>query len=125
MFNFFKNLFMSNLKKERLRKEQIRGTIKQLMKVRGLRSISITNYHKWKKQDSNEWLHSLKIDIQDGYLHMYGFRNSKDDTRAGKRLENISIEQYNDAYMQVMNIINDEEKIPSNVKRNILVKLAR
>lgn len=125
MFNFFKNLFMSSLKKEKLRKEQIRGTIKQLMKVRGLRSISVTNYHKWKKQDSNEWLHSLKIDIQDGYLHMYGFRNSKDDTRAGKRLENISIEQYNDAYMQVMNIIDDEEKIPSNVKRNILVKLAR
>lgn len=125
MFDFFKNLFMSNLKKERLRKEQIRGTIKQLMKVRGLRSISVTNYHKWKKQDSNEWLHSLKIDIQNGYLHMYGFRNSKYDTRAGKRLENLSIEQYNDAYMQVMNIIDDEEKIPSNVKRNILVKLAR
>lgn len=116
---------MPSLKKEKLRKEQIRGTIKQLMKVRGLRSISVTNYHKWKKQDSNEWLHSLKIDIQDGYLHMYGFRNSKDDTRAGKRLENLSIEQYNDAYMQVMNIIDDEEKIPSNVKRNILVKLAR
>ena len=125
MFNFFKNLFMPSLKKEKLRKEQIRGTIKQLMKVRGLRSISVTNYHKWKKQDSNEWLHSLKIDIQDGYLHMYGFRNSKDDTRAGKRLENLSIEQYNDAYMQVMNIIDDEEKMPSNVKRNILVKLAR
>ena len=125
MIEFIKNFFMSKNKKENFRKEQIRGTIKQLMKVRGLRSISITNYNKWKRQEGNQWLHSLKFDIQDGYLYMYGFRKSENDSRAGERLENLSIDQYDEAYTQVRNILADEDKIPSNVKRNILVKMAR
>lgn len=125
MIEFIKKIFMSKNKKENFRKEQIRGTIKQLMKVRGLRSISITNYNKWKKQEESQWLHSLKIDIQDGYLYMYGFRKSRNDNRAGKRLENLSLDQYDEAYAQVRNIFEDEDKIPSNVKRNILVKIDR
>ena len=116
---------MSKNKKENFRKEQIRGTIKQLMKVRGLRSISIANYNKWKMKEKNKWLHSLKLDIQDGYLYLYGFRKSENDSRAGERLENLSIDQYNEAYTQIMDILADEDKIPSNVKRNILVKIAR
>ena len=116
---------MQKVKKENFHKEQIRGTIKQLMKVRGLRSISITNYNKWKRQEDNQWLHSLKFDIQDGYLYMYGFRKSENDSRAGERLENLSIDQYDEAYTQVRNILADEDKIPSNIKRNILVKMAR
>ena len=116
---------MSKNKKENFRKEQIRGTIKQLMKVRGLRSISITNYNKWKRQEENQWLHSLKLDIQDGYLYMYGFRKSENDSRAGERLENLSIDQYDEAYRQVRNILADEDKIPSNIKRNILIKMSR
>ena len=116
---------MQKVKKENFRKEQIRGTIKQLMKVRGLRSISIANYYKWKMKEKNKWLHSLKLDIQDGYLYLYGFRKSENDSRAGERLENLSIDQYNEAYTQIMDILADEDKIPSNVKRNILVKMAR
>ena len=125
MFEFVKIFFMSKNKKENFRKEQIRGTIKQLMKVRGLRSISIANYNKWKRQEENQWLHSLKLDIQDGYLYMYGFRKSENDSRAGERLENLSIDQYNEAYTQIMDILDDEDNIPSNVKRNILVNIAR
>ena len=125
MFEFIKIFFMTKNKKENSRKEQIRGTIKQLMKVRGLRSISITNYNKWKRQEENQWLHSLKLDIQDVYLYMYGFRKSENDSRAGERLENLSIDQYDEAYTQVKNILADEDKIPSNIKRNILVKMAR
>lgn len=125
MFEFIKFCFMSKNKKENFRKEQIRGTIKQLMKVRGLRSISIANYNKWKMKEKNKWLHSLKLDIQDGYLYLYGFRKSENDSRAGERLENLSIDQYNEAYTQIMDILADEDKIPSNVKRNILVKIAR
>lgn len=125
MFEFVKFFFMSKNKKENFRKEQIRGTIKQLMKVRGLRSISIANYNKWNGQEENQWLHSLKLDIQDGYLYMYGFRKSENDSRSGERLENLSIDQYDEAYTQVMNILADEDKIPSNVKRNILVKIGR
>lgn len=125
MFEFIKFCFMSKNKKENFRKEQIRGTIKQLMKVRGLRTISIANYNKWKMKEKNKWLHSLKLDIQDGYLYLYGFRKSENDSRAGERLENLSIDQYNEAYTQIMDILADEDKIPSNVKRNILVKIAR
>ena len=125
MLSFIKKIFMQKVKKENFRKEQIRGTIKQLMKVRGLRSISIANYNKWKMKEKNKWLHSLKLDIQDGYLYMYGFRKSENDSRAGERLENLSIDQYNEAYTQIMDILADEDKIPSNVKRNILVKIAR
>ena len=125
MLSFIKKIFMQKVKKENFRKEQIRGTIKQLMKVRGLRSISIANYYKWKMKEKNKWLHSLKLDIQDGYLYLYGFRKSENDSRAGERLENLSIDQYNEAYTQIMDILADEDKIPSNVKRNILVKIAR
>ena len=125
MLSFIKKIFMQKVKKENFRKEQIRGTIKRLMKVRGLRSISIANYNKWKGQEENQWLHSLKLDIQDGYLYLYGFRKSDNDFRAGERLENLSIDQYNEAYTQIMDILADEDKIPSNVKRNILVKIAR
>lgn len=125
MLSFIKKIFMQKVKKENFHKEQIRGTIKQLMKVRGLRSISIANYNKWKKKEKNKWLHSLKLDIQDGYLYLYGFRKSENDSRAGERLENLSIDQYNEAYTQIMDILADEDNIPSNVKRNILVKIAR
>lgn len=125
MLSFIKKIFMQKVKKENFRKEQIRGTIKQLMKVRGLRSISIANYNKWNMKEKNKWLHSLKLDIQDGYLYFYGFRKSENDSRAGERLENLSIDQYNEAYTQIMDILADEDKIPSNVKRNILVKIAR
>lgn len=116
---------MQKVKKENFHKEQICGTIKQLMKVRGLRSISIANYNKWKMKEKNKWLHSLKLDIQDGYLYLYGFRKSENDSRAGERLENLSIDQYDEAYRQVRNILADEDKIPSNIKRNILIKMSR
>ena len=118
---------MSKTKKENFRKEQIRGTIKQLMRVRGLRSISISNYEHWKNKESNnnQWLHSLKLDLQDGYLYFYGYRDVVGDTRAGKRLEDLSMEQYSYASNQVESILNDEAEIPSNLKRNILVKMAR
>lgn len=118
---------MSKAKKENFRKEQIRGTIKQLMRVRGLRSISISNYEHWKNKESNnnQWLHSLKLDLQDGYLYFYGYRDVVGDTRAGKRLKDLSMEQYSYASNQVENILNDESEIPSNLKRNILVKMAR
>ena len=125
MLSFIKKIFMQKVKKENFHKEQIRGTIKQLMKVRGLRSISIANYNKWKMKEKNKWFHSLKLDIQDRYLYLYGFRKSENDSRAGERLENLSIDQYNEAYTQIMDILADEDKIPSNVKRNILVKIAR
>ena len=56
---------------------------------------------------------------------MYGFRKSENDSRAGERLENLSIDQYDEAYRQVRNILADEDKIPSNIKRNILIKMSR
>lgn len=49
----------------------------------------------------------------------------ENDSRAGERLENLSFDQYDEAYTQVINILADEHKMPSNVKRNILVKMGR
>jgi hypothetical protein len=124
MFGSFKNLLMSRTKKENFKKEQIRGTIKQLMRVRGLRSISIANYAKYKHTESS-WLHSMKLDLMDGYLYLYGFPENPLDKRAGQRLENLTIEQYDEAYRNVENILNEEDNIPSKIKRNILVKVSR
>ena len=60
-------------------KEEYRGTIKQIMKVRGLRTISLANYNDWagKKNDYANGIHSFKIDIQDGYVNAYGFSKTK------------------------------------------------
>ena len=53
------------MKKFDLKKEEFRGSIKQLMTVRGLRMINLANYNAWAgnvdKKLAN--IHSIKIDI--------------------------------------------------------------
>lgn len=108
-------------------KEQYRGTIKQIMKVRGLRTISLSNYNQWKggAPGANE-IHSLKLDIQDGYLNIYGYGSTKNGKPVcGEAIQDASASLYKNAYDQVMNLIADENKIPGSVRRNILVRLAR
>ena len=113
-----------------LQKEEFRGTLKQIMKVRGLRTISLSNYNAWKgnTQDVLEGIHSVKLDIMSGYLNIYGYGTL---SKTGKfacsdvAIENASAETYRDVYRQVINILNDEASIPGKVRRNILVRVAR
>lgn len=124
MFNF-KNFFkMKNLNYQ---KEQYRGTIKQIMKVRGLRTISLANYNTWKgnENDVKNGVHSLKLDIQDGYLNIYGYKQNTAKVTCGAEIEDASVDTYRNAYEQVMSIIGDEHSIPYKVRKNILVKLSR
>lgn len=102
-------------------KELYRGTIKQIMKVRGLRTISLANYMDWLKLPNETGVHSLKLDVQDGYVNIYGYNNN----RCGEQINDASAELYEGVYKQVMDIIHNENKIPSKVKRNILVKVFR
>ena len=75
-------------------KEQYRGTLKQIMKVRGLRTISIANYINWLNANGEKLevpsIHSLKLDIQDGYINAYGWNGKK----CGGKIEDFSADGY-------------------------------
>ena len=103
-------------------KELYRGTIKQIMKVRGLRTISLDNYNKWLKRQNTTGVHSLKLDIQDGYINAYQYNNNG---RCGTIINDAPTELYASVYQQVNEILEREGEIPTNVRRNILVKLSR
>lgn len=111
------------------KKEEYRGTVKQIMKVRGLRTISLANYNDWAgiENDYENGVHSLKIDIQDGYVNAYGFGTTKNGKRvcSTEAIQDASADFYKKVYDSVMTIVANEGKIPSKVRRNILVPLAR
>lgn len=106
-------------------KEQCRGTLKQIMKVRGLRTISIANYISWLNENGcnfgNPTVHSLKIDIQDGYINAYGWNGQK----CGNKIDDLSPEEYGNVLALVNSMLIDEGKMPYKVKRNIFVKMCR
>lgn len=108
-------------KKPNYEKELYRGTIKQIMKVRGLRTISLSNYNEWNGTKNEIGVHSLKLDVQNGYVNIYGYKNN----RCGEQINDVTAEMYAGVYKQVMDIINNEHAIPSKIKRNILVKVFR
>lgn len=120
----FKNLFKMK-KSLNVQKEQYRGTIKQIMKVRGLRTISLANYNRWKGNDVDVEtdVHSLKLDVQDGYLNIFSYKPNSQ--RCGLEIENASAETYRKVYNQVMGLLEEEGNIPYKVRKNILVKLCR
>ena len=109
-------------------KEQCRGTLKQIMKVRGLRTISIANYINWLNNNSSDGIkydksdvHSLKIDLQDGYINAYGWNGNK----CGSKIEDLSADEYRVVLSTVNSILLDESRIPYRIKRNIFVKMCR
>lgn len=128
MFKRLINFFMKNSKNPNYLKEQYRGTLKQIMKVRGLRTISLNNYHKWKGDENNaSGVHSLKLDVQSGYINVYGYETSKSNKPvcSSVAFQDVPASTYHDVYNDVMNIIKDESSIPYNVRKNILVRVAR
>jgi hypothetical protein len=106
-------------------KEQSRGTLKQIMKVRGLRTISIANYVNWLNANgsnlSRPKVHSVKLDLQDGYINAYGWNGN----RCGEKIEDLSANDYAAVLLFVNNALNKEVEIPYRVKRNIFVKMCR
>ena len=128
MFKRLINFFMKSSKNLNYVKEQYRGTLKQIMKVRGLRTISLNNYHKWKGDENNaSGVHSLKLDVQSGYINVYGYNTAKSNKLvcSAEAFQDVPASIYRDVYEDVMNIIKDESSIPYNVRKNILVRVAR
>ena len=120
---------MRTKKTTNYKKEEYRGTIKQIMKVRGLRTISLANYNDWagKKNDYANGVHSFKIDIQDGYVNAYGFSKTKkgEYTCSKEAIQDATADFYKNAYDAVMDVIQNEANIPSKIRRNILVSVSR
>lgn len=106
-------------------KEQCRGTLKQIMKVRGLRTISIANYVNWLNSNGSNLsmpsVHSLKLDLQDGYINAYGWNGSK----CGEKIEDLDADGYATVLFYVNNALKRENEIPYRTKRNIFVKMCR
>lgn len=97
-----KYIFGKLMKTPNYQKEQYRGTIKQIMKVRGLRTISLANYNKWVNEASVNGVHSLKLDIQDGYMNIYGYSKSG---RCGDVINDAPAELYESVFNQVNDIL--------------------
>lgn len=128
--NLFKILKAMRAKKiTNYKKEEYRGTIKQIMKVRGLRTISLANYNEWAGlgNDYENGVHSFKINIQDGYVNAYGFGTTKKGKHvcSTEAIQDATADFYKKAYDNVMAIITNEDKIPAKVRRNILVPVSR
>jgi hypothetical protein len=131
MFKKLKSIIAmkKNRKSMDIRKEEYRGTLKQIMKVRGLRTISLNNYNNWKGNVSDmDGVHSVKLDIMSGYLNIYGYGTA---AKSGKpvcsetAIDDASAATYKNVYDQVMAILDDEKNIPYRVRKNILVRVAR
>ena len=112
------------MKKFDLKKEEFIGSIKQLMSVRGLRMINIANYNAWAGNVDNKLvnIHSIKIDIMTGFVNLYANGNGN---RAGVKLDNVPVDLYKKVYNRVLEIFKNEGNIPSDLKRNILVRVSR
>lgn len=126
----FNNLKFNNMAKfmkkiqNGYEKFQIRGAIKEIMRNYGLRSISLSNYFKYLNTTPTvKDVHSVKYDIMNGYIKVHKYRDN--DTRCGEVYDTVDINTYKSAYNTILDILNDEDKIPSKIKRNILVKVNR
>ena len=119
LYKFMKQIFD-------YRKEEYRGTLKQIMKVRGLRTISLANYIKWLRsigEDVDDCpVHSLKIDLQDGYINAFAYGTNE---KCGVKIDDADAREYRCAKKLVNDLLKREHEIPTSVKRNILVKISR
>ena len=111
-----------NRAKTSYEKYQLRGAIKEIMRNYGLRTISLANYNDWSGDEDNKTVHSVKYDIMNGYIHLYGY---KEDGRCGAAFDSVGVDMYNHVYNRILHILKNEEAIPYKFKRNILVKVNR
>ena len=110
-------------------KLSLRASLKDMMKMRSLRTINVYNYRLWKygknADNYSPWLHSLKLNVLNGYMDVFGPRSGMPDHRSGNIIEDVTLSQYKEVYDIVKEILSDEASIPAKVKRNILVKINR
>lgn len=108
-------------------KFQIRGAIKEIMRNYGLRTISIKNYFDF-IGETNETLknvHSVKYDIMNGYIKIYGYKPNDSKKRYGEAKENVNNATYKAIYNVLESLLKKEQHIPSKIKRNIMVSVNR
>ena len=78
-----------NRAKNSYEKYQLRGAIKEIMRNYGLRTISLANYNDWSGDEDNKTVHSVKYDIMNGYIHLYGY---KKDGRCGAAYDSVGVD---------------------------------
>lgn len=104
-------------------KEFIRGSIKELLKARGLRSISFANYDRWANKKNTQEVHTVNYDIEKGYIRFYRYKENSH--KRGDMMHDVTLETYEKTYKRAKDILKHEKEIPYKVKRNILVGLYR
>ena len=125
-FNMIK--FMENILKRAkngYEKFQIRGAIKEIMRNYGLRTISLSNYFNYLNTTPTVGVHSVKYDIMNGYIKVYKFNDNVNNKKCGEAFDTVDINTYSNVYKTILDILNEENKIPNKIKRNILVKVSR
>lgn len=108
------------MKKVSFQKEQYRGSIKQMMKARRLRSLSISNFNIWKGEEPGE-IHSLKLDLMNGYIDVYRYNG----TKFGTKIDDVSEKEYSKIYNIVNEMFQKEFEIPYKQRKNIFVSIGR
>lgn len=96
-----------------------RGTVKEHMSLRRIRTINFWNYLKWKGFNPEIFpVKSVKLDILNGYLNLYDSTNHKIPSEEARNL-------YNQVYDLCMEIFRDEKLIPCKQRKNIVVSVNR
>ena len=96
-----------------------RGTVKEHMSLRRIRTINFWNYLKWKGFNPENFpVKSVKLDILNGYLNLYDSTNHKIPSESAKEL-------YDQVYDMCMEIFRDEKLIPCKQRKNIVVSVNR
>lgn len=106
------------------KREEYRGAIKQLMAVRGLRTINLANYSKWVGNEAKgiENVHSVKIDLLTGQINVF---SKGIGAKSGPMVDDVPTPVYKKIYNRVREVFMSEPYITALEKRNILVRVSR
>lgn len=96
-----------------------RGTLKEWMGLRRIRTINYWNYLTWKGfSPENFPVKTIKLDILNGYLNMFDKHNNKIPN-------DVANNYYEQIYNVTMEIFKNEKLIPYKQRKNIVVKINR
>lgn len=107
-------------------KFQIRGSIKEIMRNYGIRTISFKNYFDYLGTTPTlNNIHSVRYDIMNGYIKAYSYKKNDKLKRCGDPIETISNNDYKIIYDILDSLVTNRHNIPNKIKRNIIVKINR
>jgi len=96
-----------------------RGTLKEWMGLRRIRTINYWNYLTWKGYSPEKFpVKTIKLDILNGYLNMFDGNNKKISSEIANSL-------YDKVFDMTMEIFKNEKLIPYKQRKNIVVKVNR